>query len=190
MALPASGQITLFNIRDEFGGSGQTNLKQWYGKGGAPSSGQITIKDFYGLSASEYVYGYDNFGGNYFDGGSYSYYYTEVYYSFYADGSLGYNIYQWYGLDNWGSLSDGTYWYWDLVNSYGAYDMLNGYSQMRVTSSDNIGSVWQNNGSQWGPDDYFGTSGTIMWDQSPDPTGYLWAVYTTSATTDMKMEFR
>ena len=190
MALPASGQITLFNIRDEFGGSGQTNLKQWYGKGGAPASGQIGIKDFYGRSATEYIYGYDNAGGNYFDGGSYSYYYTEVYYSWYTDSSLGYNIYQWYGLDNWGSLDDYSYWYWNLVNSNGAWDMLNGYSQMRVQTSDFTDMPWQSNSDQWGPDYYFGTSGTLMWDQSPGPYGYYWAVWGSSSTTGMQMEFK
>jgi len=49
MALPSSGQITLKQIGSEFGTS--PTLKSNYGKGGASSSGDITIKEFYGRSA-------------------------------------------------------------------------------------------------------------------------------------------
>jgi len=57
MALPSSGQITLKQIGSEFGTS--PTLKSNYGKGGASSSGDITIKEFYGRSAdtsNTYVY--------------------------------------------------------------------------------------------------------------------------------------
>lgn len=49
MALPASGVITLKGIGTEF--STSPTLKTNYGKGGAPGSGEISIKDFYGRSA-------------------------------------------------------------------------------------------------------------------------------------------
>lgn len=51
MTLQASGQISLQDIEDEFGGSGAISLKEYYGSDSAPSSGEISIKDFYGLSS-------------------------------------------------------------------------------------------------------------------------------------------
>ena len=53
MALPSSGQLSLSQIRNEFGlGSGQIAMSQLYGKGNAPaSSGQILMAaNFYGTS--------------------------------------------------------------------------------------------------------------------------------------------
>lgn len=46
MALPSSGTIKLKQIGTEFGTS--PTLKSNYGSGGAPGSGEISIKDFYG----------------------------------------------------------------------------------------------------------------------------------------------
>lgn len=57
MALPASGQITLTGIRNEYGGAAPHGLKEYY-RGGSnvpnitnntsiPTSGQISIKNFY-----------------------------------------------------------------------------------------------------------------------------------------------
>jgi hypothetical protein len=54
MPLPSSGnQIALSQIRNEFSlGSGQIAMSQLYGKGNAPSSGEIQIgADFHGVSA-------------------------------------------------------------------------------------------------------------------------------------------
>lgn len=51
MALPASGLITLYDIAAEFGGAVPHRLQEYYGAGGAPASGLISIQDFYGLSA-------------------------------------------------------------------------------------------------------------------------------------------
>jgi hypothetical protein len=59
MALPSSGQITLKQIGSEFGTS--PTLKSNYGKGGASSSGDITIKEFYGRSNRTDNY-YEHYG--------------------------------------------------------------------------------------------------------------------------------
>lgn len=48
MAIQSSGAITIADIAAEFGGSSNRNLKDYYGQGGAPASGAIRIKDFYG----------------------------------------------------------------------------------------------------------------------------------------------
>lgn len=52
MALQSSGQITLEDIQGEFGGTAPHSLKEYYGATSTiPSSGEISIKDFYGKSA-------------------------------------------------------------------------------------------------------------------------------------------
>jgi len=48
MALPTSGQITLQNIQDEFGGSHPISISEYYGSDTVPSSGMISLADFYG----------------------------------------------------------------------------------------------------------------------------------------------
>ncbi len=48
MAVTSSGQITLQNIQDEFGGSHPISISEYYGKDTVPSSGQISLADFYG----------------------------------------------------------------------------------------------------------------------------------------------
>jgi hypothetical protein len=62
MALPASGPLTLANIQTEFGGSNPISLSEYYAGGGlvpagttgtygaVPSSGTISIRNFYGTS--------------------------------------------------------------------------------------------------------------------------------------------
>lgn len=52
MALQTSGKITLLDIQGEFGGTAPHTLKEYYGEGGAPASGTISIQDFYGLSSN------------------------------------------------------------------------------------------------------------------------------------------
>lgn len=49
MALPSSGTITLNQIKAEFGRG--NNLRDYLGAGGAPSSGNLKITDFYGRSS-------------------------------------------------------------------------------------------------------------------------------------------
>lgn len=66
MTLPASGLITMAQIQTEFGGSSPISLSEYYGSGGAPASGTISMDDFHGLSAgwtitegaSGSIYGY------------------------------------------------------------------------------------------------------------------------------------
>lgn len=48
MAVTSSGQITLQNIQDEFGGSHPISISEYYGSDTVPSSGQISLADFYG----------------------------------------------------------------------------------------------------------------------------------------------
>jgi hypothetical protein len=62
MALPASGPLTLANIQTEFGGSNPISLSEYYAGGGlvpagttgtygaVPSSGTISIRNFYGTT--------------------------------------------------------------------------------------------------------------------------------------------
>lgn len=51
MTLPASGQLSLNDIQGEFGGSNPIQISEYYGVApGVPSSGQISISDFYGTS--------------------------------------------------------------------------------------------------------------------------------------------
>jgi hypothetical protein len=62
MALPASGPLTLADIQGEFGGSNPISLSEYYAGGGlvpagttgtygaVPSSGEISIRNFYGTS--------------------------------------------------------------------------------------------------------------------------------------------
>ena len=51
MTLQSSGQISLSDIAIEFGGSTPHALSEYYGvDSGIPSSGQISIGDFYGAS--------------------------------------------------------------------------------------------------------------------------------------------
>ena len=48
MTTPCSGQITAQNIEDEFGGTGQIAINEYYGAAsGVPSTGQISYADFY-----------------------------------------------------------------------------------------------------------------------------------------------
>ena len=62
MALPSSGPLTMANIQTEFGGSNPIGLSEYYAGGGrvpagtsgtygaVPSSGTISIRNFYGTS--------------------------------------------------------------------------------------------------------------------------------------------
>lgn len=56
MALPSSGQISLSQIAAEFGGTSPDSMSEYYGAGGAPSSGALSFADFYGLSANPTYY--------------------------------------------------------------------------------------------------------------------------------------
>ena len=52
MALQSSGAISLANIQTEFGGSNPISLSEYYGvASGVPSSGTISLSNFYGTSA-------------------------------------------------------------------------------------------------------------------------------------------
>jgi hypothetical protein len=54
MALQSSGAISLLNVQNEFGGSSPINISEYYGADtGVPSSGAISLYDFYGKSAEE-----------------------------------------------------------------------------------------------------------------------------------------
>ena len=55
MALQSSGAISLANIAAEFGGSTPHSLSEYYGvASGVPSSGTISLSNFYGTSAITY----------------------------------------------------------------------------------------------------------------------------------------
>jgi len=51
MALQSSGQISLQDVQDEFGGSHPISLSEYYGSDTVPASGAISLNDFYGTSA-------------------------------------------------------------------------------------------------------------------------------------------
>lgn len=53
MALPSSGPISIGDIQAEFGGSNPASLSEYYGvAAGVPTSGTISISDFYGASSA------------------------------------------------------------------------------------------------------------------------------------------
>lgn len=53
MALQTSGAISLADIQAEFGGSNPIGINEYYGVGTVPSSGAISLADFYGQSAQD-----------------------------------------------------------------------------------------------------------------------------------------
>jgi hypothetical protein len=79
MALPTSGPLTLTDIQTEFGGSAPVSLDEYYAGGAyvaagtsgtygaVPSSGTISIQNFYGTSKGPSAVG-QPFGGGYFAG--------------------------------------------------------------------------------------------------------------------------
>jgi hypothetical protein len=50
MAVQSSGEISIQDIVDEFGGTAPHSLSEYYGSDSVPSSGEISISDFYGTS--------------------------------------------------------------------------------------------------------------------------------------------
>jgi len=51
MTLQSSGQISLDDVRTEFGDSGEVKLSDYYGaEGGLPASGEVTLSDFYSIT--------------------------------------------------------------------------------------------------------------------------------------------
>ncbi|NBX72086.1 hypothetical protein EBQ91_04145 [bacterium] len=65
MALQSSGAISLLNVQNEFGGSNPIGINEYYGvAAGVPSSGTISLSDFYGKSnifTTTYVFGYRDY---------------------------------------------------------------------------------------------------------------------------------
>jgi len=64
MPTPSSGPISLLDVQNEFGGSNPIGIDEYYGRAaGIPSSGTISLSNFYGKSSSpftSYVFGYRN----------------------------------------------------------------------------------------------------------------------------------
>lgn len=56
MPLPTSGQLSMSDIATEFGGTQPDSLSEYYNRGNVPSSGQISIGDFYGQGALSAVH--------------------------------------------------------------------------------------------------------------------------------------
>lgn len=84
MALQTSGPISLDNVQQEWDGSAPISLNEYYGvDDGVPTSGTISLSDFYGTSAFDFPQGsaftgqvrLDNFGTPLFD---YDYICTRV----------------------------------------------------------------------------------------------------------------
>jgi len=50
MTTPASGEISIQDIVDEFGGTAPHAMSEYYGVGDVPASGQLKMSDFYGQS--------------------------------------------------------------------------------------------------------------------------------------------
>ena len=95
MALPSTGELALTDIQTEFGGSNPIGLSEYYagglyvpsgttGDGGAiPTTGEITIGDFYGSQSGITI--------------------TVT------EGSLVVSVHTGYGFNTTGALTDGTY---------------------------------------------------------------------------------
>lgn len=54
MALPTTGPLSIGDIATEFGGTTPHSMSEYYGAGGAPGSGALSISDFRGLSAGPF----------------------------------------------------------------------------------------------------------------------------------------
>ena len=52
MTLPNSGAISLQDLANEYGDSAPHGIDEFYNKPGGPTSGPISLEDFYGLSAT------------------------------------------------------------------------------------------------------------------------------------------
>jgi len=50
MAVTSSGQISLGDMRTEFGDSGEVKMSDYYSQGSAPASGEVQMSDFYGAA--------------------------------------------------------------------------------------------------------------------------------------------
>lgn len=123
MTLPSSGPLTLANIQTEFGGTNPIGLNEYYAGGGlvpsgasgtygaVPSSGQISVRNFYGTAnvvPPSYIgqaYGGGYYGGSINVGGT-------IYYLIVSDKSVGYSASLEYGV--YGTASGST------NKSYGA----------------------------------------------------------------------
>lgn len=58
MAMQSSGGISLGNVQTEWSGSNPISISEYYGvDGGVPTSGTISLSDFYGTSAFDYPAG-------------------------------------------------------------------------------------------------------------------------------------
>ena len=89
MTLQSSGAISLANIAAEFGGSAPHSLSEYYlGHSGIPSSGSISMSQFYGTSAPSYVYAT---GGSVSQSGNYRthYFYSSGYFNVTNSGNSG-----------------------------------------------------------------------------------------------------
>ena len=81
MTLQSSGAISLADIASEFGGSTPHSLSEYYeGHSGIPSSGTISMSQFYGTSSPSYVYAS---GGSVSQSGNYGthYFYSSGYFN-------------------------------------------------------------------------------------------------------------
>lgn len=56
MPLPTSGQLSMSDIATEFGGTQPDSLSEYYNRGNVPSSGPLSIGDFYGQGALSAVH--------------------------------------------------------------------------------------------------------------------------------------
>ena len=81
MTLQSSGAISLNDVAGEFGGSTPHSLSEYYGvASGVPSSGTISLSNFYGTSNAQYVYAT---GGSVSQSGNYRthYFYGSGYFN-------------------------------------------------------------------------------------------------------------
>jgi len=133
MALPSSGTLRLKQIGAEFGTS--PTLKTNYGSGGAPSSGEISIKDFYGRAAT-IIDTIETSGSIYTETDVVT---SEIFRNAavsYDDGNI--------GATYAGAGYDGTYFY-AIMGVTAAY-LNNNYSQLRWTISTvftgTVSTIW------------------------------------------------
>ena len=148
MALPPSGEITLNQIKAEFGRG--DNLTAYYGAApGVPTSGEIKLTDFYGKKRPDYHYGYP-----------YSFTQTNLGYLYsYVENDAGrsgwygnYNLDSWHG-DNWGAYQDDaqTEMSMSIVNTGDAAYAYNPYTQLwfsvdsKLFDANKSNSMWYYN---------------------------------------------
>lgn len=204
MALPASGQITLTGIRNEYGGAAPHGLKEYY-RGGSnvpnitnntsiPTSGQISIKNFYSSQNAQLLLSDQSNSGCYSAQ-------TGVALSWYSPGGAGTSPSVWLNIGTWPSDPPNCQY------CYGSWLAFGGKGTNLATNDNTSNTYRANNGvtPYWaftraeidvgslsvGSVNYYGQGGWYAYAYNwysrgytswPNGTGYVWKITKSSST--------